>query len=332
MLVMPLMKKQHPIKNLLISAGAQLDFAQDFLNAKLIGHGFELEGRVDIVNPKNIFIEVELEGFYLSFTLEIIANALIEFKNNFSAKKMRKYFAKLEVIIYALQTAIELIRLQHYLIDTKQFLDQINALLDHEPLILPISFGGHAITLIKFWDWLIRCDRGEYGKNNGSVIYYKIQHQPRLTKSFCRKLLYQRQHPEFINHGLVEYLGLKPQSVLNLPIQKTGNCSWANVEAAIPAMMFLLLQEETGSKNNRNHEEESLNFCYAWREWNKNRSLDFCIQSLQEATPALKISKAALLAAILFQACDYANPKERQKSNKILTILYADLKMLHESF
>ena len=73
LLVMPLMKNQEEIKKPLVTSGAKIDFAQDFLNAKLIGHGFELEGRVDIVDTHNTFIEIELEGFYLRFTLEIVA-------------------------------------------------------------------------------------------------------------------------------------------------------------------------------------------------------------------------------------------------------------------
>jgi hypothetical protein len=310
-LVMPLMKNHREVKKLLISAGAKLYFAQDFLNAKLIGHGFELEGRVDIVDTRNVFIEIELEGFYLRFTLEVVASSLVDFRNSFAAKKMRKYFPTLDKIIHSLRAAIELIRLQHYLVDVKQFLDKINSLLDIEPLILPISFGGHAITLIKCQDTLIRCDRGEYGRDNGTVIYCNIQHQPRLTKSLCRDLLYKRQHPEYINSGLINYLGLQPKNILRLPIQKTGNCSWANVEAVIPAIMF----------QDKICEKEALNFYYEWREWNNTRSLDFCIQSLKESEPARRYAKSALLAAILFQSCNNENSKDRQKSNKILAIL-----------
>ena len=321
LLVMPLMKKQQAVKKLLVASGAKLDFAQDFLNTKLIGHSFELEGRVDIVDTKNTFIEVELEGFYLRFTLEIIASSLIDFKKSFGAKKMRKYFTYLDKIINALQTAIELIRLQHYLTDIKQFLDKINSLLDNELIIIPISFGGHAITLIKFKDWFIRCDRGEFGRDHGTVIYYDMQYSTRLTKSFYRELIYKRQYPEYINAGLINYLGLQPKKTLGLPIQKTGNCSWANVEAVIPAITAMLLLEERGNNNQKNCEDEALFFYHEWREWNKTRSLDFCIQSINESGLARKISKAALLASILFQACDYDNQKDRQKSNKILAVL-----------
>lgn len=306
---------------LLLTHNAKLSFAQDFLNAKLIGHSFELEGRVDIVDTRNTFIEIELEGFYLRFTLEIIMQSLVDFRNNFAAKKVRKYFPYLDKIIATLKVSAGLMQLQHYLVDIKQYLNKISVALNNDPLILPISFGGHAITLIKFQDWLIRCDRGEFGKNNGSVIYYDIQHQPRLTKSLCRDLLYKRQYPEFINNGLVDYLGLKPQHILPVPIQKTGNCSWANVEAIIPALMFPLLLNNQNNSNQQSCEHEALEFYHEWREWNKTRSLELCVQSIKEADKSRQISKVALLAAILFQSCDHENSVDRQRAKKILAVL-----------
>ena len=319
-LVMPILKRQHSIKKLLINSGASQDFAEDFLNAKLLGHSFELEGRVDIVDTKNTFIEVELEGFYLRFTLDVILSSLIDFKNNFGAKNLRKYFAKLDVIMRALQNAIELIRLQNYLVDIKQYTNKINNFLDNEPLVLPISFGGHAITLIRVWDWFIRCDRGEFGRKNGTVIFYSMRNPAALSKSFCRELLYKRQSPEYINTGLVGLLGLEPQLSLPLPEQKTGNCSWANAEAIIPALMFTLLHEERGG-DTKVSEKEALSFYNDWREWNKTRALDFCLQSFSECTITRGISKAALLNAILFQACNYDNKQDRLKAEKILSKL-----------
>lgn len=319
-LVMPFMKGQQEVKKLLVSSGANLEFAQDFLNAKVLGHSFELEGRIDIVDTKNTFIEVELEGFYLRFTLEIITSSLINFRNNFGAKKLRSYFPKLDIIIQSLRSAIALIQLQNYLLDVNGFVKKINTLLDTNPLILPISFGGHAITFIKSKDYFVRCDRGEYGMNNGTVIYYKISNSAKLTKDFCRELLYKRQHPDFINDRLPSYLGLHKQKALNLPVQKTGNCSWANAEAIIPAIMFLLLEQENPGDSGKN-EMKALYFYEEWREWDKRRSLDFCVQSLATASKARCCTKAALLCAILFQACDYENLDDREKANKILAIL-----------
>ena len=320
-LVMPFLRKQKDIQKLLIKRGAKLDFTQDFVNAKLLGHRFELEGRVDIIDHKETFIEVELEGFYLEFSLEIVAQSLRDFRVNFGGKHLRKYFPKVDRVANALQAAIELIKYQHYLIDVDKYAKRIDKLLDYEPLILPISFDGHAITFIKMGDWLVRCDRGEFGRKNGTVILYYIHNPELLTKSFIKELLYKRQYRQFIDSGLIKQLGLEPKWKLPITEQKAGNCSWANVEAVVPATMFLLFLEEQGSENIASLQESVMHFYNEWVQWDRDRELHFCLESFHEVNSARKASKAALLAAILFQSCNYNNPKDQQKVAKILPIL-----------
>lgn len=320
-LVMPYLKRQKEIQNLLLKHGAKLNFAQDFINAKLLGHRFALEARVDIIDNRGTFIEVELEGFYLEFSLQIVVQSLFQFRYNYGGKHLRKYFPKLDHILNALQIAVELIKYQHYLIDIDKYAKRIDVLLDYEPLILPISFDGHAITLMKMGDWLVRCDRGEFGRNNGTVILYYMHNPHMFTKSFVKQLLYKRQYGAFINSGLVKQLGLEAKWQLPLPPQTTGNCSWANVEAVVPAIMFLLFLEELGRNKIESTQQAVLRFYDEWVEWDHNRELHFCLQSFTESNPARRASKAALLSAILFQSCQYDNRKDQRKVAKILPIL-----------
>lgn len=320
-LVVPLLRKHGKIRRLLVEHDSNLEFAQDFINAKILGHRFELEGRVDVVDHANTFIEVELEGFYLEFSLEMIINSLVDFRKNFGGKHLHAYFNKLNAIIKSLRAASELVSYQHYLVDEKSYGDRINKLFESEPLILPISFSGHSITLIKFYDILIRCDRGSFGRKNGSVIFYQIQNKNAFNKDFCKQLIYKRQNREFIDNILIKYLGLKEKYVFDLSYQRVGNCSWANVEAVVPTLIFLFLMEERGKKNIDICNFDALNLYKEWQEWDKNRSLHFCIESFYESDNARKASKAALLAAILFQSCDYRDKKDQKKANKILSIL-----------
>jgi hypothetical protein len=320
-LVIPFLKKQKPIYQLLFNNHASLDFAQDFINAKVLGHRFELEGRVDVVDTKGIFTEVELEGFYLEFSLNLLTSSLTDFRNNFGSKHLRKYFSKIDVIINGLRNAIELLRYQHYLVDVAEHQSNIDALLDHEPLILPIVFDGHAITLIKFWEWFIRCDRGAFGREHGTTIVYLMRKTGAATKGFLRTLLYKRQRQEHINTGLIDYLGLNEMYQLPVSVQTAGNCTWANVEAVIPAMLFIFLLEEHNGKDVELCQKEALDFYNHWVEWDKNRALHFCIESFYTANPARKAAKAALLAAILFQTCKYGNVQDRERAEKIFAIL-----------
>ena len=65
-----------------------------------------------------------------------------------------------------------------------------------------------------------------------------------------------------------------------------------------------------------------------WREWNKTRALDFCIQSFQHADSVRNSCKAEILAAILFQRCDYQNPQDKERIEAILP--KAVIKLNHE--
>lgn len=320
-LVFPLLRKNKPLQKLLFKYGADINFAEDFINAKLLGHRYELEGRVDIVDYQGTFIETEFEGFYLEFTLDLVTNSLIDFRNNFAGKHFRKYFSKVDVIINSLRNTIELLKYQNYLIDVDKNKKAIDKLLDYYPLILPIAFAGHAITFIKFWEWLARCDRGEFGRKHGTAILYYIRNQSRVSKTLLRQLLYTRQYVESINEDLPRHLNLDQMWNLPLSEQRVGNCTWANVEAVVPTLMFLLLLEDQGGKNAENCQNEALEFYSEWVEWDKNRALHFCLDDFDSISAARKASRAALLAAVLYQSCDYNDLKDKQKVAKILPIL-----------
>ena len=320
-LVIPYLKQNKSIYQLLFNRKAKLHFAEDFINAKLLGHRFELEGRVDVVDTNNTFVEVEFEGFYLEFSLNLVTSSLNDFRTNFGGKNLRKYFTKVDVTINALHNAIELMKYQHYLVDVNRLRQQIDTLLDHEPLILPLSFEGHAVTFIKFWEWLIRCDRGEFGRKSGTTIIYVMRNPNMFTKAFARELLYKRQYAESINTQLADYLELDVAWRLPLSPQTIGNCTWANVEAIIPALIFLFTLEERGGKDPESCQQEAINFYNQWVEWDKDRALHFCIESFYKADPVRRAAKAALLAAIMFQTCKYENPKDHERVEKILPIL-----------
>lgn len=320
-LVIPLLRHQERILKLFFQKGASLDLALDFINAKLLGHRFELEGRADIADAKGNLMEVELEGFYLEFSLETFINSLVDFRNNFGGKHLRKYFPKLNIIIHSLRIASELQKYQHYLVDAEEHREQIDQLINQELLILPLAFTGHAISLIKFGEWLVRCDRGEYGRKHGTIIFYQIRSTSLFNNTLIKQLLYQKQYAESINESLPEYLNLDQIFVLPILPQKTGNCSWANVEAILPALLFLLLFIEKGERGSEKMQKEVLNFYKEWSEWDKNRALYFTEQSFQQSSRVRRAGKVTLLAAVLFQACMYGNDKDMEKAKKIVPIL-----------
>lgn len=321
-LVYPLLRGQTSLKKILYQYKASLAFAQDFILAKLIGHRFGLTGRVHIVNSQNQFILVDLEGFILECTVSIILNSLRKFKNNFAARSFRSEFAKVDQIIHAFVVATQLLKYQKHTVDLNSVDKELNQLFSSELLLLPIAYRGHAVTFVRYGNLLAKCDRGEHGKREGTAIIYRMEKPNNFNPKFLKDFLYKRQGEEAVHHGINEWLGLVPITQLPLQPQITGNCSWANVEGAIPIMFFLLsLQQKNAPTEIINYKTRALTFYQRWLEWEKDTALAECIQNFHEGNKARKAAKAALLAAVLFQCCDHNNVKDLERAEKILTIL-----------
>lgn len=324
-LVLPLLRDHDDTKTLLYQYGANLNFARDFINAKSIGHRFELEGRVDLVDPNGKFFEIEFEGFFHEFCLAIVIRSLLDFKNNFGARRVRVFFPYLEVITAALQNAAKLNSFQHYLTNKEEHQAEINRLLDHSPLVIPVSYDGHAICFIKYGQWFVRCDRGAFGREHGTVIVYRMRQPKLFTKEFFKILLYKRQHRDFIEKSLDEQLDLQYSSTLPLTPQISGNCAWSNIEAVVPALMYLLLLNDAQKTEKvirpDAYQRTAMRFYQFWQEWDKDRAFYFLLNDFEQLDNAHKASRAAILAAILFQQFKYDKEKDLKRADEILKII-----------
>jgi len=323
-LVMPILRRQKELVKLLCQYGADSEFAKDFIHAKLLAHRYELQGRVDIADKTKTLIEIDFEGFYLEFTIAAIHDSLRDFRNNFGARHLYKYFKALDKIIGCFAHASELIKYQHYNVDTKEHENRINELLISEPLLIPVGYAGHGVSLIKHKDLFAHCDRGIYGRTQGPINIYRVGRIKILNSEFIKKLLYTRQDKFFIEDDMHTTLNLIPFTQLPINLQTTGNCSWANIEAAIPTIMFLLLLQQ-GDRNDKQYVKQcrkAAMFFYAeWLDWDKTRALQHFIYNFNEISHARQVTKAALLAAVLFQKCDYQDDKDFARAKLIAPIL-----------
>lgn len=319
-LVKALLRDQHGIKKMLYDHGADLNFAQDYINTKLLGHRFELSDQVDIVSAKGHFLEVPFAGFFLEFTLGVIYYSLKNFLNNYAARELRAYFHLLKPLLDALATANQLIHFQQYLLNYQRYSAQIKFFLKSDLLIIPLSYEGHAICFVKYKNILAKCDRGANAQREGAVVIYHVGNPQALTPELLENLIYQRQSYEVVHRRLNEFLMLSKMGELPLTAQVIGNCSWANIEAALPTVFFLVLLQESDVSAAAAC-ELALNFYDAWQEWDKDVALNECIQSFWLASPARKASKAALLGAVLAQTCLTDSPVDQSRAKRILAVL-----------
>ncbi len=316
-LVYPVLRRQHDIKHLLYQYGGKLDFALDFISAKLLGHRFELTGDVDILTADNKFIEVNYEGFILEFTVAIIRDSLTRFTSSYSTRHLRRHFGLLYGVIDAFEVADKLLQLQRQHSLSEQHRARIAELIEAPLLILPAASRGHAFCFVRHSEWWAKIDRGENSLKEGTVNIYRMKRPEAFTPDFVHQFLYQRQPREYFHKQVNQILELEPVLKMPLSPQITGNCSWANVQGVVPVAYAM---QQLGVAHPFS-EEEAMVLYNTWTAWDKDRTIDECIQRFYLAEKARRASIAQMLGAVLFQTCDAELSHHLVRAEKILTIL-----------
>jgi hypothetical protein len=319
----PILRQDASLLALLTEFGADTAFAYDYINAKLLGHRFELAGFVDVVDANGYFTEVSYEGFILEFTLDVIQASLREFKQNYASRHLAEDFYLLDLLLQAYQKGMELTRFQNYLLDLREQREAIDRLLSEDSLIIPIGQEGHAITIVRQGNLLAICDRAEQKDTSTPTIQIFYMNRPsKLNAELCAPLIYERQTLDAVKAALKQSLGLQPIGKLDLPKQLMGNCSWANVEACIPTLILLYgMQQATDKSTVENFRKTGMTLFKQWREWDRERALQFCLQDFVTCNDARKASKVTILAAIFAQSCRAGRPFELERAKRIFPYL-----------
>jgi len=328
-LVYPLLRNDVELKTLLLQSGANLNFAQDFILAKLLGHRFSLKGTVDIVTPKNEMIEVFYEGFVLEFTVATLANSLGRFIKHYSARRWVDEFAIAEQTLHALKIADKLLTFQRFVHGNRRFHAELTELVQEPLLILPVASAGHAMGFIRYKNWLAKIDRGENSIKEGSVNIYEISKPQLINAEFIDNFIFRRQTREFFHEKINVILGLKKIATLPMSAQVTGNCSWANMEACIAVCHWI-----QSVYPNANLELKDIgSFYLGWLRWDQDRGIEELIASLQMVNKVRKASIISILCAVLFQNLDSKRIIDMSRAEKILSIVVdPDYKYILQSY
>jgi hypothetical protein len=322
LLVKLILRQQDDLLELFDKYKADRVFALDYIQAKLMGHRYELMGQVDIVNTQKKFVEIDFEGFLLEFTIDLIRQSLLKFINAVAGEKYPNYAHVLGRATTALRISSELIGLQ-YTRNPEKYATEIRNKTENSVFVVPVAYQGHAITFVRYRNFFAKCDRGVSPRAD-TVIIYEMTKAYRFDQGLIKTLLYKTgKDKKFINTELKEILGLKPVVSLPTHYQIAGNCSWANVEACVPTMMFMLLAQGDITDRKRVPEIKRwvMNFYSAWLEWDKDTALEECIDAFSTADRVRKAAFLDILGAIFVQRCRPDKPRELTRAKKILPLL-----------
>lgn len=315
----PILRRQRQLVDLLRKHGGDLTFAKDYIYTKLLGHRFELRGHVDLVEASGRFADVDLEGFFLEFSLDMIAQSVQDFQNNYAARELKWAAGSLRLIYEALKRAQRLSQIQHYLVDYEQYSTRITDIFNQDPLIIPVAQEGHALTLIRYKHLIAICDRMQREGNTDHIKLYVMKRPDRFTQTLMSQLIYTNQFLTTFHELLPKMLGLECIYELPIPSQIAGNCAWANVEATVPALYWML--DRVHLPSFLVNPAQALTVYEEWQRWDQDRALTFFINRFPKASRARKASMASVLAAVMFQRCSAQDPTGLERAMKIMPIL-----------
>lgn len=119
-----------------------------------------------------------------------------------------------------------------------------------KPTILPISWPGHAMTLVAWNDLLIVCNRGD-NKFEHSISVFKIP-GGHLTETFLQAVMPQNEPSAGqVLKGIADFVDLR-NPILTLPAQdqKYSTCGFVNLKASLqPILCFIKLLELKKTKD-----------------------------------------------------------------------------------
>lgn len=322
-LVKPILRKQTELKLALFEYDTSARFAMDFINAKLLGHRYDLRGSVDIVSPDGHFVEVGLEGFFLEFSINLVRYSLEQYTQNFAARSAQQNFPILNVCIDALRAAGQLIQYQQYQTDIEQHRKIIDSWLDRELLIIPVNYDGHAVTYVVYRDVLIKCDRRKIDDTLNGINVFRMRKPDNLDKTLLRRMIFEKKEEQFISEHLVKHLGLELKARLMIAPQISGNCSWANVVACVPAIYYLFTDGIDFRSDNGivDLHHPALQLYRHWRDWDRLRSLQYFMQDFGSQDKKRKASIASLLGTVMFQRLHYEDAENVETAKRMLKIL-----------
>lgn len=209
------------------------------MQMKRLGHVFGLRERIDL--PKG---NMAFEGYYGEFTVPMIASSFSSFYQHLKQKSLPHHFDWLTPKSYQWIQANLREVLSDVIVGDHDIQAITNILQDPDfkgPIAAGSGFDKHFTVVGFIGDIAFISNRGAHSKPSG-IALYKLKDREVLTKTSindiinCSKL---SADSYFGHNAMVNELGGDPLTVLKLPAQDAGNCSYKSAEGYL-CFLFLL--------------------------------------------------------------------------------------------
>lgn len=202
------------------------------LQAKRIGHAFNLKGRVYLPNNNK---QISLEGFCEAFTIPMLTTSFEEFGLQ---NRLIPWSYTFNILHQMKQT--------HCSDKTDENFIYLAANIRKgrfdEPICIASGYDWHATYVIFWGNYLIDCNRGFASGKNPGICVYKLTDMQLVTSKIVQSLVkrHDQNCEEFFNRKKIEEV-LKAKLLHWQPMkrQRVGNCTYVNVKTGFLALMVI---------------------------------------------------------------------------------------------
>ena len=229
-------------------AGDPIHAYERYKDIKLLGHKLGLEGKVSFSTQRDKIIEVDLEGYEVSYTFPGIILSIKSF-----LKEHEGLLEESEITL--LNEAIEAIELgyqaKHHHLE-EAFLGKLKERYDSgKPLVLTSGINRHSMCYILDNETIACINRGFQAEDQkyGSILY-KIGNTSHVTTEFIRSIVIasnatREDHDiriEFLKEGFKKSLSITDAAIHHHSAkkQKVGGCTWANIKEMFRTLLSIL--------------------------------------------------------------------------------------------
>lgn len=140
-----------------------------------------------------------------------------------------------------------------------------------DAVIIPSGWDDHSIAFVIHKDTLYRCNRGDESDSIHGIEEFKITKPENINVTLIDFMIGAEGESHYLQHELINILGLQKIGMVENPTQIAGNCVWTSLETAVEAA-FISNFLDLGIDSNTAHQVAKSTFL-VWEEYDLTTTL-----------------------------------------------------------
>jgi len=232
--------------------------------SKLFGLKFDLDGCIPLSNlSTHEYGCLTFDGYFNAMGIIAVNDSYNQFYSKVVSESMIPSWAS-----QAFVNVKESLHFSASVFDPGAYYDRVKR---GEAVIIPSGWDDHSIAFVFHKDTLYRCNRGDESDSIHGIEEFKITKPENINVKLIDFMIEAEGEPHYLQHELINILGLQKIGMVENPTQVAGNCVWTSLETAVEAA-FISNFLELGVDHHMAHQLAKNSFL-VWEEYDLTTTL-----------------------------------------------------------